>query len=175
MLPPDVRPEIPQGYTWKQCTGINAMFPMPDAWFFKAETKGDTQAFFMTRESVDQNGLFITGLSINTMPGIRRKTMALPSQYAYSLMTAQTQMKPISDIVSFREGPLTIYRRSFKTLPLKIRGRRINQKMIYSEATGNDQTDRFYLLMFETPVNQWQKDAENAVIMIDKRILDGSI
>lgn len=138
MLPPEKRAEIPQGYNWTFCPDIKAFFPTPDTWFYKEEVKGDTRAYFMTRESIAQRGRFDTGIAVNVLSGIRKKVKTSPSLYAHSFMTSQTDMRPTSDIVMSNDGSLRVARRYFEITPGIKHGVRFEHKNLYVEATAND-------------------------------------
>lgn len=142
---------------------------------YKEEVKGDTRAYFMTRESIAQRGRFDTGIAVNVLSGIRKKVKTSPSLYAHSFMTSQTDMRPTSEIVMSNDGSLRVARRYFEITPGIKHGVRFEHKNLYVEATANDQTDRVYFIMFETPASKWQEDAGIARMMIDNRVLDQSI
>lgn len=55
------RPELPQGYVWKEIPSIGARFTMPDTWFYRDMSAisfpgpGMTNAYFLTRESINSS------------------------------------------------------------------------------------------------------------------------
>lgn len=176
--------EIPSGYVWKECLEINAYFPMPDKWFFLAIHKNDTLAFFMTKESIPQQGMFITGLSINVFQGIKQKTGKSAVEFTEGLMRT-FPLIPLSRITKIEDNPLVIFRRFF-TMPIAQRvlipqfgketiGKLMAPTNFYVETVANRKTDTAYIVQFETPVEKWEEDRQIARVMVENGILDKSI
>ena len=60
----DVPPLAP-GFTWQEIPELKAAFLKPNGWFFKREEQKGTLAYFITKENIDKNGQFQTGLTVN--------------------------------------------------------------------------------------------------------------
>src|SRR5438445_12096251 len=58
-------PPPPPGFTWQEIPELKAAFLKPNGWFFKREEQKGTLAYFITKEDIDKNGQFQTGLTIN--------------------------------------------------------------------------------------------------------------
>ena len=58
-------PPPPPGFTWQEVPELKAAFLKPNDWFFKREEQNGTLAFFITKENIDKNGQFQTGLTVN--------------------------------------------------------------------------------------------------------------
>src|SRR5437588_4330869 len=58
-------PPAPEGFTWQEIPELKAAFLKPNGWFFKREEQKGTLAYFITKEDIDKNGQFQTGLTIN--------------------------------------------------------------------------------------------------------------
>lgn len=58
-------PAAPAGFTWQEIPELKAALLKPNGWFFKREKQKDTLAYFITKEDIDKNGQFQTGLSVN--------------------------------------------------------------------------------------------------------------
>lgn len=166
-------PELPQGFSWQDLPSIRASFPIPEGWHFKEESRGDTRAFFITRESIERQGSFDTGLTVNAFLNFRQSTGFEPSVYARDYMTTQREMESMSEIVAVDDGSLTTYRRHFRART--VGGRRVRPINLYTEATGNDETGTAYLILFESPSFKWPRDATIGETMINNRVLDKHI
>lgn len=185
-MAPEQHSEIPRGYIWKDCPGINARFPMPETWFFMTQEAAGTRAFFMTRESIERRGMFFTGLSINVITDISHKAGGRSAvDMALGLMET-LPLQPISQIIRADDGPLVVARRFFSLLkaqymPIPQYGRaEVAVKLMqpthfYFETVGNRETDTVYIIQFETPTSSWEKDKKIARTMIENGILDKSI
>ncbi len=60
-------PAAPTGFTWQEIPELKAAFLKPSGWFFKREEEKGTLAYFITKEDIDKNGQFQTGLSVNVV------------------------------------------------------------------------------------------------------------
>ena len=58
-------PPPPPGFTWQEIPELKAAFLKPSGWFFKREEQKGTLAYFITKENIDKNGQFQTGLTVN--------------------------------------------------------------------------------------------------------------
>ena len=56
-------PVPPKQFSWQHCTDVKASFLRPKGWYFKEEYKEKTKAIFITKENVDKDKWFKTGLS----------------------------------------------------------------------------------------------------------------
>src|ERR1700739_1579271 len=58
-------PTPPAGFTWQEIPELKTAFLKPDGWFFKREEQKGTLAYFITKENIDKDGRFQTGLTVN--------------------------------------------------------------------------------------------------------------
>lgn len=197
-MSPEGHVELPKGFAWKECNPVRAKFPMHETWFFKAESAPGTHAFFLTREpiigesyreSFGNVGLitgppetyFKTGLSVNVLARVDQRMRIKPSRmaekYIEEYMETQRLLIPLSQITRQKDGPLHTLRRQFRMsgIPVVLGVQLTEPITFYMEATGNDQTGTFYVIVFETPSAKWEQDAETAKVMIENRILDPRI
>ncbi len=173
---PDQISETPKGFIVKECEGIDALFLMPATWFYHTKTKDGTTTFYMTQESIAERGRYETGLAVSAIPKMREKTGIEPVSFARRYITAQPNFEPTSEVVTFSEGGLIVFRRYFKTLPIQVASTVLyKEKNIYMECTGNNQTGMTYVALFEAPAEQWQQYAETGKIMIEGRILNSLV
>jgi hypothetical protein len=176
--------EVLVGYTWREVAQIRAGFPMPDGWFYRYEHMQGTDAVFMTKELIRGNDPFTslqdvqsgqgfsTGLTVNTIGNISRKVGASAVLFARRAVTTNPLWVPERALETKREGPLTIYRAWCRSGSRQLAARGMYPARYLIEAIGNRQTDRFYLIMFETPAELWEQDKAIAEMMIDKKELD---
>src|SRR6266850_7673678 len=81
-------PPPPSGFSWQQFPPIKSALLKPDGWYFKQSKKGQTDAFFITKEDIDKAGAFKTGLTLNCIRDVLKKSGKSPSVYAASLADA---------------------------------------------------------------------------------------
>lgn len=163
--------EVPHGFKIAVCSGINATVPMPETWFFKQESEYNTRAYFMTREAIRGDNMYVTGFFLNALSRVQRSG-TLPSLLAEKFIEGQPMMEPTSDIEVITDGPLTTLRRSFSNNGGVVEGGLMEPTSFYLSATSNDRRDIAYLAMFETPTEKWEEDESIARTMIDNLVLD---
>ncbi len=121
-------PKPPDGFQWQWCKEIRAAFLLPKAWHFKYEKRGETHGYFITREEIKgAKGKFNTGLSVNVIPGISKKTKDKPPKSRGRLKTFGCRVK--------KDG-----------------------SVVHSLLIANDEDDKLYLVLFESPEKEWKDD-----------------
>lgn len=84
----------PKGFTWYTCKNVEAAFLLPDHWYTLEESGKDAEGCFLTREEiVGKDGQFITGLTINKIADVSKKTNQSVAQYSQALMEEYEHMQ----------------------------------------------------------------------------------
>lgn len=71
-------PNPPSGYTWKQILDEQSALLVPAGWHFKSQHGKNTDGFFVSKENIDTEGKFETGLSLNVIRQVERSTGLAP-------------------------------------------------------------------------------------------------
>ena len=79
-LPAPEKP--PDGFEWYVFEAGNTACLRPLDWFVKTEVQGDTAALMVSKENLEKESEFKTGLTLNVVRRIQAKTGRAPSQYA---------------------------------------------------------------------------------------------
>ena len=74
--------DAPSGFEWYVFEAGDSACLRPLGWFVRTEVVGDTAALFMSKEDIEKEGKFETGLTLNVVRKIHAKTGKSPSQYA---------------------------------------------------------------------------------------------
>lgn len=179
----ETRDKLPLGYSWQEVPEMRTAFPKPDRWHYRYQAVGDTQACFITREQILANGFFTTpqevtsgqgfgtGLTVDTLPGIYRNFRVSAAEFAISALTTNPLLNPEGDIETTQDRQLAVYRGYFRSGSRLLAHRGIPATRYYIEATGNNQTDRVHVIMFETPEELWEQYKEVGKVIIDNRVL----
>jgi hypothetical protein len=147
---PASRPSAPKGYSWAQCKEINATL-RPDDWFFKHEQNDATHAYFVTRESIENGGAFDTGLTLNVIVDVPRRTGVAPSEYAKNYLKLAGK--------KYREEKAWVEQRD----PVKVFHAIVVEKegndplRLHFVLIANDKTGTLHLFFYESPVRLWEK------------------
>jgi hypothetical protein len=145
-------PKPPPGFTWQQISDLKAAILKPDGWHFKQEEQNGTLAYFITKESIDNGGDFDTGLTINVFRGSEgpavERGQALIDQIAAKMhVTAWSQTV----------GPFQEFGCDAKD----------SESAMHYLTIANPKTNTLYLLIFESPVSEW-----DAAWKLGKQIFD---
>lgn len=95
--------DAPEGYEWYVFEEGNTACLRPREWFVRTEVKGDTAAMFFSKEDIDKEGEFETGLTLNVVSRIQARTGRPPSQYARDYLDEFLEKYP--DAQRFEEPP----------------------------------------------------------------------
>ncbi len=177
------RAELPLGFGWQEVPQMRAAFPKPGGWSYRYEDAPGTQACFITKESffpgvflptteeIEAGQGFKTGLSVNSFPGVTRRTGRLAVELARSFFQTSL-LTPIDQLEVLQDPPLVIYRRQFRSEAEVAGIRGATPTRYYVEMTANPRTDRTYMIMFETPAELWQQYRDAAEVMVKNRVLN---
>lgn len=142
-------PTPPDGYSWIDLKDVNASLLKPDGWFFNAEQKGNTYAYFITKEDYtkDPNGMFITGFSLNVFTNMGNTNAV---DYANKFAN---QVKKQNELVFMKDHTFG----NFKGKMLRIKNK---GQIIHYIVIGNTKTNKLYLAYFESSRATWDANEE---------------
>ncbi|MBN1550544.1 hypothetical protein JW979_03700 [bacterium] len=162
-------PPAPSGYSWKVILNDKSALLIPDGWFFKHETKAGTEAFFVTKEDINLNGVFKTGLTLNILKNIDAKSSMPPSVYAMKLMSEICSSNTVIKSSSGDNGP-------FKTFLFQVNSKNDNETLIIHHVlAANDATGTLWLYIFEAPEEQWKEAWKTGEVMLNILALETEI
>jgi len=92
--PPEL-PTPPSDFDWAWCAEVNVGLLKPKLWHFKKTVEGKAKAYFVTKENIDKNGAFQTGLTLNVLGDTRKKSGTLPSAYAANFIETAAKTKEV--------------------------------------------------------------------------------
>lgn len=153
----------PEGYEWYESTDGVGSFLKPDGWFVLEESSGNTKALFITRENIEADGGYLTGMSVNQINNFSKTYSGEPSQYAVfaAAELASTGEVLLQDVVTCDTYDMNILRVKLSSSDI----------IIHYIIIGMDSTDQVYILMFESPENLWEQDRQYGEQMLDLFIL----
>jgi hypothetical protein len=155
-------PEPPIGFHWERAPEIKGAFLVPHNWFFKAEKHQDTLGYFVTRENIDKTGESLVGLTVNVMPHLKSRDAV---EAAKALMAGFTDGKKVLD---FEEAKM----RSL------VGGSCLAQDettTTHTLALANPKTNTVYLILFEAPTSQWEKEWPAGEEILGAMLLDDDV
>ncbi|PHQ64831.1 MAG: hypothetical protein COB99_07445 [Sulfurimonas sp.] len=155
-------PEAPAGYSWKVFRGV--AIPKPDAWF-EFEDQG---VYTTSLESVQKNGIFETGATIQVVRNIQVKHKAPASVVAIGVIKNYDEQKENKTLLLKHQEV-----GSFKTFTFRYRNAPNSAKpiIVHKFIMANDKDSFLNIITFEAPEEKWDKYWNNQGITIFKRIL----
>jgi hypothetical protein len=135
-------PNIP-GFTWQAIKPLGLSLLRPAGWFYKeVENKGTIQAE-ITKENIDKEGRFQTGLTVVGPP-----TSIDPIAYARRLVEGfRSRFEALSDTIEAKAAGRTFVRCMFKDAPHAL------QQAV--QVIVDPQAKRVVIMLFEAPVDSW--------------------
>lgn len=162
----------PVGFRWQLLPEVNGALLLPYAWNYKAETGRDGQAYFLTREKIVGNGQFKTGLSLNVVRQMTVRTKQSAGAYAqaFSARTGRGAGQQVLSQETKTQGPLRLF-----GVRYRVATGAAGPKIIQQWAIANGTTDTFYLLLFESPEQDWPQAWKLGEEMIRQLRLDAGV
>lgn len=177
------RPELPEGYSWQECPGLQAAFPKPEGWFYEYDDIQGTRACFVTREqittrandwdSVAAGRGFRVGLSVNCLMNLQRRTGNSPGKFAKDALATNDLLVPEGLVERISQNPFVFYRGYFRSR-MTLNGT-LREVVQYMQSVGNIKTGSAYILAFETPGPEWTQYQDMAEVMIKNSLLSPNI
>ncbi len=155
------QPNIPPGFELYEAKNGVGKFFRPKGWFIKEESKGTTNALFISRENIDVSQRFSVGLTVYQMRSFKRFKNVLPSVYAKIYVS--TLIKKMEVIIS---GVVKNNATEMNIVRVKGDNNGIST-IIHHIAVGFDSEDTLYLILFEAPEKEWKSQYDNARIMLN--------
>jgi hypothetical protein len=153
-------PSPPMGFEWKWCEEMHAAFLRPATWHVKQVTKEGTVGLFISKDDIDKNGEFKTGLTVNFVADIRKKTGAKPSAYA-----AATQKLAIKDQEKVMLVIPPVDGGRIKTVGFRLKK---DDTITHSWYVADDGTDSLYVVFFESPADEWDSAWKTGEVIMKK-------
>ncbi len=147
-------PITDNNYTLQKCGNTDLHLLMPNNWFYKPETVGDTEACFITKEKLTtSDDVFKTGISVNRLTNISQKRSMTANEYAEAyidLIETNAQkygFVKVDKVVSTNSS-----------FPTWARYAQANDFKMYFLALVDEANDTVYIITFESPIATWDQE-----------------
>jgi len=155
-------PDPPAGFHWERAPEIKGAFLVPQNWFFKAEKQKGTLAYLVTRENIDKSGEFLVGLSVNVMPRLKDRDAV---ESARAFMASYVQGKKVLDSAEAKRPPLV-------GLGVRVVD---DTATMHTLVLANPKTNTLYLITFEAPNAEWEKEWATGEQILGVMLLDDEV
>ncbi len=159
-----------KGFIWQFLPEINGAFQMPVKWHFLQATNDSQIVYYMTKENIETEGSYKTGLSVNVIRKVKEKIGKDALKYAREIVS---EMIRNTDTLGTAVGQAsTIYQYTCRS---RIKGKEGLAMIVHNLAMANITTDTFYLITFEFPESQYEETEKIARVMLVNFVLDDEI
>ncbi|MCL2297973.1 MAG: hypothetical protein FWC38_01860 [Proteobacteria bacterium] len=164
-------PPPPDGYSWERQAETKSAFLKPSGWFYKKTKQGEGWGYFITKENIDKEGRFFTGLSVFIIPkSFKKETSSIPSfikSFFGELSQGAKVVTPFfeKELGPFKGGGIVLRREDAKE----------GAYIVYTLLLINSQTGGVYNLIFEAPAKEWEKAWAIGEPMLKKFMIDTDI
>jgi hypothetical protein len=149
----DVLVEPPKGFSWQQLPFVKASFLLPEDWFFKfiLDNKEEKYKYYMTKENLEQKGVYETGFEVRVIRGVPSKDKGkLPSQYSVEAVAATE--KKVKFVKKWDEKKGIFKEIGYIYVDNSDENASLTVQRLY---ISNDTTGTVYILTFEGPTRRW--------------------
>ena len=157
-------PAPPSGFTWQEIPELKAALLKPNGWFYLREEGKGTLAYFITKEKIEKNGQFQTGLTVNVFH-LKKDSAVERGKNMIQQLAASHHVKASEQSVGpFREfGCLAKDTDASGTI------------MMHTLAVANPTTNTLYLVIFESPEPEWDVAWKIGKQIVDMLALDDGV
>jgi hypothetical protein len=146
-------PDTPDGYDWTSYEEAKSAFLKPDNWYVKKEKRGNTRALFLTKENIDKEDKFQTGLSVNVISNFSSSGNR-PTSYAANYImeiekTRDIVLKPFLNKMADGIVGMGIRYRDVSKEPIIL---------IHYCIIADDKADTLRLMFSESPEIYWDEE-----------------
>jgi len=165
-------PAPPEGYTWHKLDIIKASLLVPDGWHVKHQGTGDKNLWAISKEDIDKNGSFETGLTFISTQNVSTKPQGKvpPSKFAAAMLKEMKKKCPLERESSGLQGPFYTVRYQYIDAP---KGKTAIR--IYNLLMANDKTGTLYQVVYEAPLNEWDDAWRIGEPILKKILIDDEI
>ena len=170
----DRRPELPQGYTWRECPIIEANVAVPNGWYFLEQVpQFNVVAYYISKESLldgnpDLDQPSFTLMAFPYAQYFSRVGSAV--DYARMMATSLSTAEPLTDVEIETKPPFVTFIRQFMSESRDRAGltRRLH---VFLNSVGNQDTNAAYIMTFTTPHEETDQYSAMADILMRSTLL----
>lgn len=156
-------PEPPAGFSWQRLEEVKGAVLGPQGWHFKQQGGRPTLAYFITKENIDREGRYVTGLTIQAMRPPQPRTA---EELASALIDGAAQKKVLIRSWKTAKGVFETYGWEFKNL-----SKDGSVTMAHGRIISNTKTKTFYWCLFESDEANWKEAWKTGEKMIETLML----
>jgi hypothetical protein len=146
---PGELPTAPHGFSWVDFKEGKTSFLKPIGWYEKREIRDNVAALFITKENIETNGKFETGLTLNYFEHAHRSVNAVPSEFAQKFVALMAAKHTLSASFKSAIGP------DITGFGFRFRDDIAPPKIVHYFIVADDPADTIRIIFFEAPASEW--------------------
>ena len=155
-------------FQWVESGLGDSEFLKPKNWFVKASYQKGHYALFISKEEISKDQNFTTGFTLNFNSHISKKTGSTPSEYAKQWIENVPKLKNKKVIVK----PWEFTNNILKAFGIRVKD---NEKIVHYMLVANDNTDSLFIMLFESPLKEWEEEWKIGNKIMNNLRLDAEI
>lgn len=164
-------PAAPAGYQWEACREIKGALLRPEGWHFRKRIDGNQRAYFISKEDLNVVDQFTTGLSFIALVGYGKEKRVSASEFAKNYIERAASSSHIRKAPWRKQlGPFVSHGVVITT-PDARKGDFVSHMLVIA----NEETGTVYIVIFESPVEDWAKMKAVSHPMLEKLFIDSDI
>ncbi len=162
-------PPSPDGYRWERFTEVQSAFLCPTNWHRFHKPGNSSHTYVLSKESVEDEGSFETGLTVQVIKGIQMHKGMPPSAFATGMAQSSLGQKENTMLSSqdLSSGPFKAFGLRYRNAPAVAKPIIIHQVLI-----ANDKTDTLFVVTLESPESSWEETWKLGEVMLKRFLID---
>ena len=158
-------PDPPVGFSWMTSKNGVGSFLIPSGWHAKEESQRGTNVLYISKDKIKKNNPLEVGLTVKQINGWSKQQGTKPSQYAQSYAASLAASGHV-----LKQGVMQGNASDMHVVRLKTINKGVST-IVHHIVIGLDPVDKVYLLSFESPENQWEKESQQGREMLNNFLL----
>ena len=163
-------PTPPNGFTWQILPEMQGALLKPDGWHYKTDSNGDTVGHVISKEKIEKNGQFLTGLTFQCIKNVPQKSGMPASTYIKKFADEAATSQKLLERREFRRGAFECVQFRYVSVAPGEPNVEIVDRLMANEKTGS-----VFLVIFEAPEKKWDAEYRIAEVILKQMVIDEKI
>ena len=162
-------PPSPNGYRWERFTEVQSAFLCPTNWHRFHKAANSSHTYVLSKESVEKNGSFETGLTVLVIKGIQKHKGMPPSAFAIGMAQMALDQRENTKLSTqdLSSGPFKAFGFRYRNAPEVAK-----PIIIHKVCIANDKADTLFIVTLESPESSWDETWKLGELILKRFIID---
>lgn len=159
-------PPPPSGYSWEICADIGGALLKPKGWSFKRVKQGEQFAYALVKGEWQPPQPFAVGLTFSMLFKVPERFQKSPSEFAAKYVLDAESANLAESSWSQKMGTLKVFGVQYTGKDA------LAGSKFFNLVIANDQTGTAYIVLFEAPIADWDREWATIEPVIQRMYLD---